>query len=126
MKTAIVAAVAALTLTGCGKETVREVLVTTPPTEAPATTESNKYDNYLVFLYENSAQAREWTDADLLELGTIVCEVFDNGGTIQGVIETFSDYSNGKYDDDLYTAVIAGSVMYICPEWADYVQSQLN
>ena len=114
-------------LVGCGgKETIREVLITTPPaTEAPAP-ELNKYDQYLQALYENSAQARTWNESDLLELGTTVCEVFDNGGTVDGVIEIFSNNSTGKYDDELFSAIIAGSVIFLCPEWASYVQSQLN
>jgi hypothetical protein len=62
----------------------------------------------------------------LLELGTTVCEVFDTGGTIEGVIKIFSNNSTGAYDDELYSAVIAGSVLFLCPEWAAYVQSQLN
>ena len=63
-----------LSLAGCGKETViKEVLVTTPTTEAPVAPEANKYDSYLIALYENSAQARTWSESDLLELGTTVC-----------------------------------------------------
>ena len=116
-----------LALAGCGqKETIREVLVTTPPaTEAPAP-ELNKFDQYLEMLFNESAQARSWTESDLLELGTTVCEVFDTGGTIEGVIKIFSNNSTGAYDDELYSAVIAGSVLFLCPEWAAYVQSQLN
>jgi len=116
-----------LALAGCGqKETIREVLVTTPPaTEAPAP-ELNKFDQYLEMLYNESAQARSWTESDLLELGTTVCEVFDTGGTIEGVIKIFSNNSTGAYDDELYSAVIAGSVLFLCPEWAAYVQGQLN
>lgn len=119
--------VASLVLAGCGqKETIREVLVTTPPTEAPAVPEANKFDQYLDMLYNESAQARSWTEADLLELGTTVCEVFDQGGTIDGLIEVFNENSSGNYDDELYSAVIAGSVIFLCPEWADYVREQLN
>jgi hypothetical protein len=123
----ITSAAIVLALAGCGqKETIREVLVTTPPaTEAPAP-ELNKFDQYLEMLYNESAQARSWTESDLLELGTTVCEVFDTGGTIDGVIQIFSNNSTGAYDDELYSAVIAGSVLFLCPEWAAYVQSQLN
>lgn len=77
-------------------------------------------------LYNESAQARSWTEADLLELGTTVCEVFDQGGTIDGLIEVFNENSSGNYDDELYSAVIAGSVIFLCPEWADYVKEQLS
>ena len=88
--------------------------------------ELNKFDQYLEMLYNESAQARSWNESDLLELGTTVCEVFDTGGTIEGVINIFSQNSSGAYDDELFSAVIAGSVLYLCPEWAAYVQSQLN
>jgi hypothetical protein len=126
-KTILILAGLTLGLAGCGqKETIREVLVTSPPaTEAPAP-ELNKFDQYLEMLYNESAQARSWTESDLLELGTTVCEVFDTGGTIDGVIKIFSNNSTGAYDDELYSAVIAGSVLFLCPEWAAYVQSQLN
>ncbi len=127
-KTLTALAIGSIILAGCGKETVREVLVTAPPvavTEAPET-DINKFDAYLELLYNESAQARTWLESDLLELGTTVCEVFDQGGTIDGVINIFTKNSTGKYDDELYSAVIAGSVIYLCPEWADYVQSQLN
>jgi hypothetical protein len=129
IKTLTALTVGSLVLVGCGqKETIREVLVTTPPvaaTEAPDT-DINKFDAYLEMLYAESAQARTWLESDLLELGTTVCEVFDQGGTIDGVINIFTKNSTGKYDDELYSAVIAGSVIHLCPEWADYVQSQLN
>lgn len=126
-KTILILAGLTLGLAGCGqKETIREVLVTSPPvTEAPAP-ELNKFDQYLEMLYNESAQARSWTESDLLELGTTVCEVFDTGGTIDGVIQIFSNNSTGAYDDELYSAVIAGSVLFLCPEWTAYVQSQLN
>lgn len=123
----IALSISAISLAGCGqKETIREVLVTTPPaTEAPAP-EANKYDQYLEMLYQNAAQARAWDEGDLLELGNNVCDVFDAGGTLDGVMTIFANNANGSYDTDLYSAVIAGSVMYLCPEWADYVNSALN
>jgi len=125
MKKLMLIAIAALSLTACGKETVREVLVTTPPsTDAPAP-ELTKYDQYLQFLYTEAAQARSWTESDLLELGTTVCQAFDEGGTVNGLIAIFNDNSTGKYDDDLYAAIIAGSVLYLCPEHAATVQAQL-
>lgn len=126
-KSLIASAIALPLLVGCGqKEIVREVLVTTPPaTEAPAP-EASKYDQYLQALYDNSAQARSWTESDLLELGTLVCQTFDNGGTFDQVLSIFAENSAGKYDDELFSAIIAGSVIYLCPEWASYVQQNLN
>jgi hypothetical protein len=127
LKNKIAILVASLTiLAGCGKETIREVLVTTPPTEAPVTPEANKFDQYLDMLYNESAQARSWAEEDLLELGSTVCQAFDEGGTIDGIISIFNENSTGNYDDELYSAVIAGSVIFLCPEWADYVKEQLS
>lgn len=128
MKKLIFTAFAVISLAACGKETIREVLVTTPPTEAPQTSVpvANKYDNYLTALYDNSAQARTWDESDLLELGTLVCQTFDNGGTLDMVLNIFSQNSSGRYDDELFSAVIAASVIHLCPEWTNYVSAQLS
>lgn len=120
----ILAPLFALVLAGCGKETIREVLVTTPPTNAPAV-EANKYDLYLESLYDGAAQARSWTESDLLELGSAVCEVFDAGGTFDGLIEVFIQNSDGAYDDEFYAALTASAVTFLCPEWAAYVEAQI-
>jgi hypothetical protein len=125
MKKVILTALAVLSLTACGKETVREVLVTTPPTEAPVV-ELSKFDQYLEFLYVEAAQSRSWSEDQLLELGTTVCQVFDQGGTVQGLITIFNNNSSGKYDDEFYASIIAGSVLYLCPEYQTLVQAQLS
>ncbi|CAB4142529.1 Domain of unknown function DUF732 [uncultured Caudovirales phage] len=125
MKKVILTALAVLSLTACGKETVREVLVTTPPTEAPVV-ELSKFDQYLEFLYVEAAQSRSWSEDQLLELGTTVCQVFDQGGTVQGLITIFNNNSTGKYDDEFYASIIAGSVLYLCPEYQALVQAQLS
>jgi hypothetical protein len=125
MKKVILTALAVLSLTACGKETVREVLVTTPTTEAPVV-ELSKFDQYLEFLYVEAAQSRSWAEDQLLELGTTVCQVFDQGGTVQGLITIFNNNSTGKYDDEFYASIIAGSVLYLCPEYQTLVQAQLS
>jgi hypothetical protein len=124
MKKVILAAMAVLSLTACGKETIREVLVTTPSTEAPAP-EVNKYDAYLNSLYDNSAQARTWTEDQLLKFGTLVCDAFGAGNTLARVIDVLQPYSNGSYDDELFAAIIAGSVTHLCPEYTSMIQAQL-
>jgi len=125
MKKVILTALAVLSLTACGKETIREVLVTTPPTEAPAAPEVNKYDAYLNSLYDNSAQARTWTEDQLLKFGTLVCDAFGSGSTLARVIDVLQPYSNGSYDDELFAAIIAGSVTHLCPEYTSMIQAQL-
>lgn len=113
---------AAVLLAGCGKETVREVLVTTPPVETP---EASKYDQYLNYLYDSSAQSRDWEEGKLLELGSLVCDYFDNGGNLSGLIDTFSSNAEGSYDTEFYAVVMAGSVTFLCPEYRDIVSAQL-
>jgi len=125
MKTKAAILIASLAiLAGCGKETIREVLVTTPPTETPAV-ESNKYDDYLDFLYSESAQSREWDEARLLELGSVVCDSFESGATLDSVIQVFADNAEGSYDTEFYATVMAGAVSYLCPEFEAYVNSQI-
>ena len=117
--------VAGLVLAGCGqKETIREVLVTTPPTEAPAV-EMSKYDEYLAFIYNDSAQAREWDEAKLLELGSIVCDSFEAGATLDSVIDVFASNADGSYDTEFYASVMIASVTFLCPEYKTYVESQI-
>ena len=115
---------AAVLLAGCGKETIREVLVTTPPTEAPVV-EVNKYDQYLEYLYSESAQARNWEESQLLELGSLVCDWFKEGNNLSGLIELFSSYAKGSYDTEFYAVIMAGSVSIICPEYRGMVNAQL-
>jgi hypothetical protein len=125
MKVKAAILIASLTiLAGCGKETVREVLVTTPPTEAPAV-ELSKYDEYLNFIYNDSAQAREWEESRILELGSIVCDSFAAGATLDSVIDVFAANANGSYDTEFYASVMVASVTFLCPEYESYVNAQL-
>jgi len=128
MKKVILTALAVVSLAACGKETVREVLVTVPltpsSTEAPAP-ELNKFDQYLYSMYDSAAQSREWTDAELLEFGSIVCDSFDAGLSLSKVLSVFDQYSSGSYDDEFFVAVIGNAVLYLCPNHLSYVQSQI-
>lgn len=124
----ILAALAALTLSSCGKETViKEVLVTSPPVETTSAPvqEANKFDQYLVSMYDTAAQSREWSDGELLEFGAIVCDAFTAGSSLRDVLTIFEKYSTGSYDDEFFVAVIGNSVLYLCPEHLNYVQSQI-
>lgn len=116
MKKVILTAIAVLSLAACGKETVREVLVTTPPTEAPAP-EINKFDQYLADVRENAAQARTMSDDDLLKFGTLICDAFDAGKSVDDIAGVLANYSSGSYDTDLYAYIIIFSVKNICPEY---------
>lgn len=119
-----------LLLTACGKETIiKEVLVTTAPvtTEAPLPQEpaKTKFDLYLEDLYGFSGQARSWTESDLLKFGTIVCDTFDRGNSLEDIIGVMSQYSEGSYDDELFAGVIYAAVTHLCPKHKAYVDSQI-
>jgi hypothetical protein len=120
MKKIILTTLAVLSLAACGKETVREVLVTTPPTEAPAV-EVNKFDQYLLDVRAESAQARTMSDEELLKFGTLICDALDAGNSLDSIITLLAGYSSGTYDTDLYAMIIVSSVKNICPEWQSYI-----
>lgn len=126
---ALFSTVAALLVSSCGsKETIiREVLVTAAPvtTTLPPAPSKTKFDLYLDEVYGFSAQAREWSEAELLEFGTIVCEAFDNGATLNQIVGVMEKYSTGLYDNELFAGVIYASVMHLCPKYFSSVQSQL-
>lgn len=126
----LAAAISAVVLSGCGKETViKEVLVTAAPavtetTSAPQQVVATKFDLYLEDVYEFSAQAREWAESDLLEFGTIVCDSFRQGNSLDDIIGVMSNHSSGAYDNELYAAVILSSVANLCPEYEYLVNAQ--
>lgn len=131
MKKIILGTLAVLSLSACGKETIiKEVLVTTPVTEAPApdTTSyvapsTNKFDEYLYDLRDFSGKANTMDDAFLIEFGSLVCDAFDTGSSLEDVIKVLSNYSDGNSDDELYAGVIMSAVVNICPEHRSMVES---
>lgn len=125
-------AMSAIILSACGKETIiREVVVTAAPVESTTTTtttqapQETKFDRYLNELYQYSGQARSWDEADLLEFGSIVCDSFDAGNSLDDIVGVMSEYSSGSYDDELFAGIILSSVVHLCPEHESYVQAQL-
>lgn len=129
-KIALFAVCSIALLSSCGgKETIiKEVLVTTPPTQAtdaPSQPAVNKYDEYLSDLRGYSGQANSWNDSDLIELGHLVCEALDTGNTLDDIVGIFSSNSSGSYDDELFAGTIMSAVVNICPEHQSYVESQL-
>lgn len=131
MKKQVLAAVAsAIFLAGCGKETIiKEVLVTAAPTTTEATLppapSKTKFDLYLDEIYNFAAQAREWSEPQLLEFGSVVCDALDNGNSLNQIIEVMERYSTGSYDDELFAGVIYSAVVHLCPEYRSYVEAQL-
>jgi uncharacterized Rmd1/YagE family protein len=130
MKKILIASFAVLSLAACGKETViREVLVTTPVTEAPTTTTeyvaptTNKFEEYLYDLKEFSGKANTMDDAFLIEFGSLVCQAFDNNTSLNEVVSLLQDNSAGRSDDELYAGIIMSAVVNICPEHKAMVEA---
>lgn len=131
LRNLLIAGSAIIALSGCGKETIiREVVVTSPPaTEAPVTElpkNIDKYDSYLRMVLGYSAQANSLTDDQLIRLGTAVCDEFDLGASLDRVIDIFAAYSEGSYDSELFAGIIGSAVTYLCPEYQNYVNSELS
>lgn len=90
-------------------------IVTNPPiTAAPVT---NKYDDYMNHVYNNSGQANTWTKAQLIEFGDLVCQALDEGTPIPRIVNLLSSYAKTTSDMELFASVLYGSITYICPEY---------
>ena len=60
------------------------------------------------------------SDADLLELGYLVCGAFDEGYTVDDLayeLAATGDYS-GSAEQEYAGTIIAGSVLNLCPEYS--------
>lgn len=120
MKKAPAVIVATLLFSACGTKTVvKEVAPTptTPPVTAPAT---NKYDDYVKFVRDNSGQAYSAATSDIVEAGDLVCSALDSGRDVREVANMMEGLANTSSDIELYAAVLYGAVQYICPEY--YIQ----
>ena len=68
-------------------------------------------------------------DEPLLEVGLIICEMFDGGMSLLEVAETLVqsmiNTGTGYYAEDLGVAIAAASV-FLCPEYRDWVEDEFN
>lgn len=117
MKKVALTAVAVLSLTACGTKTiVREVAPT--PTDAPVTAPAtNKYDDYVAWVKNNSGQANSASNSQIIETGDTICNALDSGRSIKEVADLMTETANTASDIELYAAVLYGAVVYLCPEY---------
>lgn len=127
MKKVTALVVVSLALSACGTKTViREVAPTptNPPVTAPAT---NKYDDYVSWVKNNSGQANSTSNSQIIETGDLVCSALDSGRTIKEVATLMQETASTSSDIELYAAVLYGAVKYLCPEYqqamTDYLAS---
>lgn len=96
---------------------------TEPPPTRPVTPVTTAKDQYLDEVYANTDLELWMVDSDILELGDLVCDHYDSGGTPESLIKMIytasvnSDLSESKMMDLAGTAGIA--VAILCPEYSD-------
>lgn len=108
------------------KSSTPTITTTTVPvtvTEAPTL---NKYDQFLEHMYNNSGTANTTSKADLISYGNIVCGALDQGRSIRFIVNYLSNRSTGRADNELYAALIYGSITYLCPEYTGDLHLYLN
>lgn len=140
MKKYIISASLTLALTACGSTTVikevapsttvepvKETVVVTVPVEVPAPAKTNKYDDYMDHVLNNSGQANStWSKAQLIEFGDLVCGALDNGNSIRDVINLMNSYAVTSSDTELFVSVLVGAVMNLCPEYTYELESYVR
>ena len=120
MKKVTALVIASLALSACGTKTiVKEVspAPTSPPITKPAT---NKYDDYVGFVRNNSGQGYTASTSEIVEAGDLVCSALDSGRSVQSVAKMMEELANTASDIEVYAAVLFGAVQYLCPEY--YIQ----
>jgi hypothetical protein len=68
-------------------------------------------------------------DGPLLDVGLIICDMFDGGMSLREVAETtvsaMMSSGTGNYAEDLGVAIAAASV-FLCPEYRDWLEDEFN
>jgi hypothetical protein len=99
-------------------------LKTIPPQTSPVVT--NKYDDYLNHVLNNSGQANTWTKSQLIEFGDLVCGALDNGNTVSQVVLVLNNYAETNSDIELFAAVLYASINNICPQYISQLNTYIN
>jgi hypothetical protein len=94
-----------------------------PAPQAPST---NKYDDYMDYVLNNSGQANTWSKADVIEFGDLVCQALDNGSSIRSVVNLLNGYAKTNSDVEFFASVMIGSIRHLCPEYQTDLDYYLN
>ncbi len=127
MKKSIALGALALILASCTTETViREVPATNPP--APQSTQPTytAEDQFIDHVYANATGYIYNSDAELVELGGLVCEALDAGNSVSDVADTLELAASTNDDIALFAAIAVGAIWFFCPEYQADLDSYLN
>jgi hypothetical protein len=94
-------------------------------TMAPAPV-TNKYDDYMNHVLNNSGQANSWGKAKLIEFGDLVCQALDEGNSVGQVANLLSSYAKTTSDMQMFAAVMYGAIKHICPQYMPDLNYYLN
>lgn len=120
---AVIAVVTFITRTS-GNDTGSNVAPTPEPviTAAPI----NKYDAYYEHVLNESGRANSMSKSDVIRLGDLVCEAFDEGYSAGNVVDVMAKASSDSSDVELAAAALWGAATYLCPEYEPMMKSYLN
>lgn len=95
---------------------------------SPAVTDApiNKYDAYYEHVLNESGRANSMSKADVIQLGDLVCQAFDEGNSVAAVVSVMSRASSDSSDIELAAAAMWGATEYLCSEYKPMVQAYLN
>ncbi len=114
MKRALTVA-ALILLTSCTTERVVYVEPTTTETARPSKSINVREKEYLRFV-ENTFGDIYGLTQDVLAAGWRICDRADEGWTVQDFIEDSMGIAETRETQELFAAVIAGALNYLCPE----------
>ena len=123
-----VAVVSVAVLAGCGgsgssaSPTVTVVREVPAEPVQPAPQEVSSEQEFLDFIRSKDASFYGVDDATSLETGYTICEALDRGLSLDMLIEMAA---NAGLSPEGGAGLIAGAVLYLCPEHADSVRAQL-
>lgn len=112
----------ALSLTACGGSddpAPRETVYVQPDGGTNGGGQSSVEQEFLydISLY-NTPELEAQSDADLIELGQVICDAFDEGASLRDIVRVGMAGGDGLSQDSLVT-VAAAAVVNFCPEFSD-------
>jgi hypothetical protein len=94
-----------------------------PAPQAPST---NKYDDYMDHVLNNSGKANSWSKSDIIEFGDLVCQALDEGNSVRAVVNLLNGYASTTSDVEFFASIMTGAVLHICPEYKPAMSAYLN
>ena len=126
MKKVTAIIITSLALSACGTKTVIKEVAPTP-TNSPVITQpaSNKYDEFVTYVQNNSGAANLESRADIIDTGDLICKAGDSGKSISSITQILSDTAQTQSDVTLYATVMFGAITILCPEYHADLQTYL-